>query len=146
MALENIGTTEVTGDKYEHDNGQLEQFCRCIYLDEEGENSLHCKWVDTQGNCALESCIWDPEETPVRNTTWTFTCIFCGKPSTIDPKNMKAHICQTCMDRIYQAEHLPFTCRYCGKTQNSRSQWVLSQVCDDCIPKLYSPNCKNYKP
>lgn len=142
MAIDNIGTEEVTGDKYIENPIRFE-LCKHLATD---KNNEHCKWIDNQGYCPFECCIKDEGEQPPERKGWTFTCIICGNPCTMEPKNMKIHWCRSCIEKAQDAEKLPFTCRYCGKEQNKRSQWMFSKVCDECIPKLYSPNCKNYKP
>lgn len=134
---------EITGDK--QTNLPL-QFEKCWMLVQNGDSN--CNKIDSYGFCTLETCIYKENNSEYPNTCdqWWFNCVICGQPSSIAPKDMKIHWCQSCIDRANKAEHLPFTCRYCGKQQYKPSSWMFSRVCDECIKHLYNKNCKNYAP
>lgn len=131
MALQSSNQSD---DPLTQDSTKFVQFEPCTYNN--GQPFLECKYIDNYKRCIFEDCIWDQKETPLLTPTWWFTCLICHKPDTIDPHEMKAHFCKSCIDRINDAEVLPFTCRFCGKQQSHPSQWMFSKICDSCMEKL----------
>lgn len=130
--LEIIGEGQRTGD-------QLVAMEKCRKLDEDTDKQ--CKYIDNYGNCIFDNCIWDMNEIPNTTKKWWYKCIICDQPSSINPRYMKAHICQSCQDRMWAAEKLPFKCVHCGKTQNHPSKLMFSGICDECFKHEVFNDC-----
>lgn len=151
------GDEELLGEGYDEEKIQFEP-CKYRNQKEEGTRSndwnngydKKCKYMDNNGNCIFENCLYDQEETPPQVLVWNYECVICRQPASIVPKHMKIHWCPSCIRRANEVEVLPFTCRFCGRRQKSPSAWFFSGVCDSCIDKLYNPNhediCKNWEP
>ena len=92
--------------------------------------------------CLFETCMFD-YEFPVHATEWEFECMVCHKPEIRSPRDMKIHICDSCLERIRATEELPFSCVFCGSSQNKPSKIPLSGICDTCFKKINNAiNCK----
>ena len=115
---------EVLGDNY---NKEMMQFEPCKY------DNKKCKYVDIYGVCMAENCLFDKEETAPLTEAFYTECIICKSVFKINPREMKAYICPSCLARIQKTEVLPFTCCHCGKKQNHPSQIPMSGICDDCF-------------
>ena len=92
-----------------------------------------CKYIDINGLCMAENCLFDSEETPVLTKKFWTECLICKKTFCIDPREMRVPFCPSCIARMQQAEVLPFTCIHCGKQQNHPSKIIFSRMCDECI-------------
>lgn len=130
------GTEEIVGDDQDK---IMCSFDPCKY------NKASCKYIDNHGRCVAETCLFDKNETPVLTNQFWSKCIICNKEFSIDPREMKAYICDSCFARIHAAEVLPFTCIHCGKTQDHPSKLMFSRICDECFDyKLFNDVCKNF--
>ena len=115
---------EIVGDNADK---EMMQFEPCKY------NNKNCKYADIYGVCMAENCLFDKEETPVLTEAFFTECIICKKKFQANPREMKAYICPSCLERIQRTEVLPFTCVHCGKKQNHPSKIPMSGICDDCF-------------
>lgn len=129
-------------DQIEGDNADLvlQQFDPCKY------NNTKCKHIDNRGNCCYENCIFDKEETPVMMEQFWTHCIICDNEFSINPRNMKAYICDSCRERLFKAEKLPFTCIFCGRQQEKPARVIFSQTCDECFDYVVdNRGCRKYE-
>ena len=94
-----------------------------------------CVYRHANGRCIYETCVFDNER-PVHVETWDFECQACHKIEQRNPRDMKVMFCDSCLERMREAEELPFTCVLCGKSQGHPSQAIFSRICDECITKL----------
>ena len=94
-----------------------------------------CKHKDIAGRCIFENCKYDGM--PQTAKLHFFKCIICGEVDCIDPKEMKAHFCQSCIKRMQKAEVLPVACKACGKLIESPTNWIFSGLCQECLNNLY---------
>ena len=78
------------------------QFESCKY----GGGCLYC---DASGQCIFETCIWDDEFPPAKNT-WSYTCQICGKNVSKATKDVRIHICDSCLARLRRSA----SCKECG--------------------------------
>ena len=123
-AFSKTGSTEVKGDNADR---QMLQFEECKY----GKEA--CKYIDLYGNCMAENCLFDQEECPPLTKKYWTICIICKEKFCVDPKEMRAYICQSCLDRIHAREVLPFSCVHCGKKQHHPAIIPFSGICDECF-------------
>lgn len=115
---------EITGD---NPDSEMMQFEPCKY------NNKKCKYADVYGVCVAENCLFDNDEKPTLTESFFTECIICKNKFKVNPRNMKAYICPSCIERIQRTEVLPFTCVHCGKKQNHPSKIPMSGICDDCF-------------
>ena len=118
------GTKEIQGD---NPNREMKQFEQCKYKRES------CKYIDLYGNCMAENCLFDQEECPPLTKKYFTECIICKEKFCVDPRDMRAYICQSCLDRIHRVEALPFTCVHCGKQQHHPAKIPFSGIRDECF-------------
>lgn len=113
-----------------------EQFEPCKY---EGE----CKYKNViSGRCSFETCIYN-DEWPIHSDEQEYECMVCHSINVRGPRDMKIHICDSCLERIRRTEELPFSCVFCGKKQSSPSKIPLSGICDKCFGAIKNAiNCK----
>ena len=123
-ALTLKGTKEVKGDNADR---EMKQFEQCKYKRES------CKYIDLYGNCMAENCLFDQEECPPLTKKYFTECIICKEKFCVDPRDMRAYICQSCLDRIHRVEVLPFECVHCGKLQHHPAIIPFSGICDECF-------------
>lgn len=114
-----------------------EQFELCSHTD------VDCQYRNViSGRCAFETCIYD-DEFPVHVEQQEFECEFCKAPTVRNPREMKIHVCDSCLARIRKTEVLPFSCVFCGKSQSSPSKIPLSGICNTCFGAIKNAiNCK----
>lgn len=120
MALED--KNKMAGDT----EGPFIQFEDCRHA-----KDFECKFKDINGKCIYETCVMDNDKPP-RTSLWYFRCLICKREDSINPDEMRAPFCHSCIERMNKVEELPHTCRYCGKTINSPAQFMFSGICDEC--------------
>lgn len=142
-----------TSNKELRGDGQdvaMESFELCKRTDEEtNEDGIHksCKYKDAYGRCIFENCIYDEQDIPKPARRWWYHCVICDKVTSVNPKHVKAMICDTCQKRMWKAEKLPFTCINCGTSQNHPSIIMFSRICDNCVKtRLFNNTCLRFLP
>jgi hypothetical protein len=134
---------QLTGDGQDE---VLESFSKCKHMDQNIDSKYvhvkhQCKYSDMYGRCTRDTCYYDADESPdVCNKHW-FTCVFCGKTMSIDPKQVSIPVCDECLSLFNQCLRLPFTCMKCGAVQGSHSKILFSRLCDDCVDTLLFNDC-----
>ena len=112
--------------------GPFVQFEKCRHAqDSDAEDKFQCKYMDNNGYCIHETCVYDNDRPP-RVRLWYYTCLICLRPDTARPEELRAPFCHSCVQRLQQVEQLPHNCRICGKSINQPAQWMFSGICDEC--------------
>lgn len=119
MALETLGTEQKT----------YEQFEDC-------KRDENCVYRDVNGKCIFETCIFDNEH-PVHAVLWYFKCIACGSIDSIKPRDMKIHMCKSCIEHLQNSIKPKATCCICGSSIGSYTKAGFAVcICDSCVSRL----------
>lgn len=137
MAFEDETKTnanELSGDT----NPPYVQFEKCRHaMDSDAEDKFVCKYLDNNGYCIHETCVYDNTKPP-RTRLWYYTCLICKREDTARPEELRAPFCHKCVERMQEVEQLPHNCRICGKAINQPAKWMFSGICDECTNNIAS--------